>query len=67
MSDRDLQHPDITAAERTGYPAGREPTWPVCPVCGEETDTFYKNADGVVVGCDNCIKTVDAWEENRED
>ena len=23
---------------------------PVCPVCGEETDTYYKNKDGVIVG-----------------
>lgn len=22
---------------------------PVCPVCGEETDTYYKNKDGVIV------------------
>lgn len=26
---------------------------PVCPVCGEETDTYYKNKDGVIVGCDS--------------
>ena len=35
MNDRDLEHPDITAAQRTGYPAGKEPVWPVCPFCGE--------------------------------
>ena len=23
---------------------------PVCPVCGEETDTYYKNKDGVIIG-----------------
>lgn len=39
---------------------------PVCPVCGEETDTFFKDYDGAIVGCDNCIKPVDAWEY-RED
>lgn len=38
---------------------------PVCPVCGEETDTFYKNKDGVIVGCEFCIETVDAWEEQK--
>jgi hypothetical protein len=33
---------------------------PVCPVCGEETDTYYKNENGEIVGCDNCITAVDA-------
>lgn len=40
---------------------------PVCPVCGEETDTYYKNKDGVIVGCEFCIETVDAWEEQKCD
>lgn len=35
---------------------------PVCPVCGEETDTYYKNKDGVIVGCEFCIDAVDSWE-----
>ena len=25
---------------------------PVCPVCGEETDTYYKNKDGSVEATD---------------
>lgn len=63
MNDRDLEHPDITAAQRTGYPAGKEPVWPVWPVCGEETDTIYKQiGTGTIVGCDCCITTKDAWE-----
>lgn len=44
-----------------------EPKWPRCPVCNEETDTFFKNKDGYVVGCDNCIEPYDAWDEVRED
>lgn len=36
---------------------------PRCPVCGEETDTLYKNIYGETVGCDGCIRTVDAWDE----
>ena len=40
-----------------------EPLLPRCPVCGEETDTFYKDKYGAVVGCDNCVSTADAWEE----
>ena len=38
---------------------------PRCPVCGEETDTLYKNIYGETVGCDVCIRTVDAWEEKK--
>lgn len=38
---------------------------PECPVCGEETDTYYKNENGEIVGCDNCNTAVDAWEESK--
>lgn len=55
-----LQHPDITACERWGYP--RQVKYPVCPVCDAETDTFYRDRDGEICGCDNCVKAVDAWE-----
>ena len=41
-------------------PAGEVP---VCPVCGEETDTFFKNSLGDIIGCDVCVRSVDAWEE----
>lgn len=50
-------------------PPDEEPM-PVCPICGQETDTLYLNRDGEVVGCDNigCVHAVDAyiWEENNE-
>lgn len=55
-------HPVIELMEQTGYPDGREPAYPVCPVCGREADTFYEDSDGNIVGCDECIKKVDAWE-----
>lgn len=38
---------------------------PHCPECGTGTDTLYKNKHGIV-GCPECIKTVDAWEEKDE-
>jgi hypothetical protein len=38
---------------------------PRCPVCGEETDTLYKNIYEEIVGCDGCIRTVDAWEKKE--
>ena len=39
-----------------------EPKTYYCPVCGEETDTYYKDKDGVIVGCDSCIVPVEPWE-----
>ena len=53
-------HPVIRNMERTGYPDGKEPRYPRCPVCGEECATMYR--DGVYVGCDVCMETKDAWE-----
>lgn len=38
-------------------------TCPRCPVCGEETDTVYKNVYGDPVGCPECVTEVDAWAE----
>lgn len=34
-----------------------------CEVCGKEVEHLYKNADGDVVGCDNCIRKVDPYDE----
>lgn len=55
-------HPVIRNMERTGYPDGKEPTYPHCPVSGEECDTIYKDKEHDIVGCDNCVSTADAWE-----
>ena len=56
-------HPVIQNMERTGYPDGKEPTFPICPVCGEECEDIYKDKDLNIVGCDICIRKLDAWEE----
>ena len=53
-------HPDIRKMERDGVPAAEVIC---CPVCGEETDEFYKNRQGEIVGCFNCITAVNPWEE----
>lgn len=47
-------------------PPPEEPL-PTCPVCGEECDTIYLNADREAVGCENCICTTDSyiWKENN--
>ena len=34
-------HPVIQNMERTGYPDGKEPTFPICPVCGEECEEIF--------------------------
>lgn len=59
-------HPIITNMERTGWPDGKEPEYPHCPVCGGECHTIYKDKDDCVVGCDSCIKPIDAWEYQSE-
>ena len=57
-------HPAVARALLTGYPNG-EPKYPRCPVCGEECDTVYKDIYGDVFGCDECVKTKSAWDEER--
>lgn len=57
------QHPIITAMEKTGYPDSKEPQYPHCPICGQECETIYRDADYEIVGCDECIRKDDAWEE----
>lgn len=39
-----------------------EYTCPRCPVCGEETDSFYKDKWGNIVGCQECVQEVTSWE-----
>ena len=50
----------------------RIPEWPLeppepeenprCPCCGEECETLYRDRAGFIVGCENCMETLDAWE-----
>jgi hypothetical protein len=55
-------HPIIRNCEETGYPDRREDREPTCPMCGRRCDTIYKDRDGDIFGCDECVKDVDAWE-----
>lgn len=32
-----------------------------CPCCGEECEEFF-TANGKILGCENCVRPVDAWE-----
>ncbi len=54
-------HPIIRNCERTGYPDGKEPPAPRCPICGEECETIYRDRSGECVGCDICMEALDAW------
>ena len=56
-------HPTIQNMERTGYPDGKEPDWPRCPVCGEECETFYySKTTHKVAGCEICLIARESWE-----
>ena len=59
-------HPTVRNLERTGTPDGRAEKFPICPICGEETDTYYKDIIGEIVGCGECIKRTDAWDEQED-
>lgn len=55
-------NPIIRNCERSGYPDGKEPKMPRCPVCGEECNNFYKNTkEQEIVGCENCMKILDSY------
>lgn len=44
-----------------------DPKTPVCPVCGKECETLYQTKADGIIGCDNCIKAIDAWEYQNEE
>ena len=50
--------PWIREAENDGMPDGPDPK---CPLCGQECSTLYV-VDGEVLGCENCVETVDAYD-----
>lgn len=35
---------------------------PRCPMCGAECDTIYRDGGVEIVGCENCITFIDAWD-----
>lgn len=53
-------HPLIRNLEQTGYPGGKEPAELKCPVCGGTYYEIYRDRDGYIFGCDECVtrKTV---------
>lgn len=53
--------PEVANALSTGYPHG-EPEYPHCPVCGSECSEIYKDENGDIFGCEECIEIENAWE-----
>lgn len=39
---------------------------PVCPVCGWDCNSYFINSNGEVIGCENCVKEMDAYEWREE-
>ena len=54
--------PWIREAEMNGMPPYDDGTEPVCPICGRECETIYTDLSDTEIGCDKCIRTVDAYE-----
>ena len=56
-------HPSIANALATGYPNGAEPEAYRCPLCGKECECVFKHkASGEILGCENCIESIDPYE-----
>lgn len=47
----------IRNLRNTGYRDGKDPTYPVCPICDQTCETIYISADNEIVGCDQCMTT----------
>lgn len=60
--ERVPDHPIIKNMELSGYPDGKAPQEPICPVCSSECETIYRDQDGEIFGCENCVKEIDAWD-----
>ena len=60
-----IEHPDITAMERTGYPTFAQPTgYTYCDVCGrpmEHEERYYR-----IRGENICVDCLEDYEEYAE-
>ena len=54
-------HPTVRDMERSGYPGGKAPRYPRCPVCGRECETVVVDIYGTIFACDNCVREKEAW------
>lgn len=56
--------PRILRTMATGYPDG-EPEYPHCPLCGEECGSIYKDGNGDILGCEQCVSVKNAWDVDQ--
>lgn len=57
-------HPVIRNLERTGWPDGKEPRMPRCPVCGAEEPYEIYVRGHETQGCDACLSRTEApWPD----
>lgn len=54
--------PIIRSLEETGLAPWQKVEEPICPECGKTCDTIYRNQEGDIVGCNECLTAYDAWE-----
>lgn len=40
----------------------REEAMPRCPWCGEECEHLYRDRAGTILGCENCIEDLNAYD-----
>ncbi len=59
MSNAEIETRGLGAGSYPEPPVEKE--IPLCPVCGEACQTLYFCGD-MLVGCDDCVETRDAWE-----
>ena len=64
----DLQHPEISWIERTGYTSWNQPKYYNCEMCGDELtpDEIYEDI-GYEYLCENCVLKLHKKEFNDED
>jgi len=55
-------HPDIRKMELYGTLEQNEEDEPTCPVCHEECERIYMDAEGNALGCENCV----TWQDSAE-
>lgn len=64
---RDIpDHPIVANLLRTGQPTTKQPVEPLCPVCNEDSEFFFVNKNGDVVGCERCLKMKYYYEFEEE-
>lgn len=63
---KDLQHPGITAAERTGYPSSYYRPTAVCSHCKEEVPEHDDRIMGDYVVCQGCHEVLNSPQTKME-